>query len=401
MGVGISAFVLSLMVVVMIIPTVHSDTESQGYKTPPSPNYSNIDDDRHLSYEEKLQKELDRLLVEYELKEPDEGGPYDEILVDFQQTRLNEIQSLEESLLELDKVIDIKTVDVQVQKDVIVQEQKIVFTAKEQLRNDWNAPPVVTVNLDMAVEKLKIIDIELDELIEQKRLVVIQIDTKKLLYEIQKHDAKLIGIELSANCIAMAKLNSEVSQYENDLSDEQWDAELEKIKQTSSCPTYEDLYTMDNSITSISGEFSFHDGYFHREKTGYQDSYRAYDNDDKIRILVDPPQNEGVRIKMITIVPNFGYYADNSFATTVVDGKRMLGNERIINNCFTAQISADNLKMLLPDTIFTFRNGCESAEISDRVEFDMPKTEIDIWTSPNLAYSEWLLDMKILCKVKC
>ena len=89
---------MSLMVVIMIIPTVHSDTESQGYKTPPSPNYSNFDDDRHLSYEEKLQKELDRLLVEYELKEPEDGGPYDEILIDFQQIRLNEIEDLEEIL---------------------------------------------------------------------------------------------------------------------------------------------------------------------------------------------------------------------------------------------------------------------------------------------------------------
>ena len=358
MGVGISAFVLSLMVVIMIIPTIDAYPSESGY-TP------------------KQDIELARLLDEYVLKDSNEGGPYDEILIDFQQIRLNEIQSLEEGLIELDEVIEIKTAQAQVQKEVIAHEQKIIAAAKEQLKKDWDAPPVVTIHLDTAVEKLKIIDIELDELLEQKKFILIEIDTKKLLYEIQKHDAKLIGIELSANCISLAKLNAP------------------------GCPTYEDLYTMDNSITSISGEFSFHDGYFHRENTGYQDSYRAYDNDDKIRILVDPPQNEGIRIKMITIVPNFGYYADTSFATTVVDGKRMLGNERIIHNCYTAQISADNWKMLLPDTVFTFRNGCESAEISDRVEFDMPKTEIDIWTSPNLAYSEWLLDMKILCKVKC
>ena len=382
MGVGISAFVLSLMVAIMIIPTIDAYPSESGY-TP------------------KQDIELARLLDEYVLKDSNEGGPYDEVLIDFQQIRLNEIQSLEAGLVELDKVIDIKTAQAQVQKEVIAHEQKIIAAAKEQLKKDWDAPPVVTVHLDTAIGKLKIIDNELDELIEQKRLVIIQIDVKKLLYEIQKHDAKLIGIELSANCVAMAKLNSDVSQYENDLSDEQWDLELEKIKPTSSCPTYEDLYTMDSSITSISGEFSYHDGYFHREKTGYQDSYRAYDNDDTIRILVDPPQNEGIRIKMITIVPNLGYYADTSFATTVIDGKRMLGNERIINNCYTAQISADNWKMLLPDTIFTFRNGCESAEIEDVVEFDMPKTEIDIWTSPNVQYAEWLLKIKQTCKVKC
>ena len=78
-----------------------------------------------------------------------------------------------------------------------------------------------------------------------------------------------------------------------------------------------------------------------------------------------------------------------------------MGNERIINNCTTAQISADNWKLLLPDTIFTFRNGCESAEIDDVVEFEMPKTEIDVWSSPNIQYSQWLLEMKDKCKVKC
>jgi len=376
-GVGISAFVLSLMVVIMIIPTVQSDTESQGYRTPPTPNYSNLDDDRHLSYEEKLQKELDRLRVEYELKEPDEGGPFDEVLIDFQQIRLNEIKDLEEGLIELDKVITIKKAEAQVQKEVIAHEQKLIAAAEEKIKEDWDALPHDTRYLKTAFEKLKTINTVLGQLVEQKRLIEIQIDTKTILYEIQKHDAKLIGIELGANCIAMAKLNM------------------------TSCPTYEDLYSLDTSITSISGEFSYHDGWFHREKTGYNDSFRAYDNDDKIRILVDPPQNEGIRIKMITIEPNLGLYTDKGFTTKITDGKRMLGNERIINKCYTATITAENWKMLLPDTIFTFRNGCESAEIEDLVEFDMPKTEIDIWSSPNVQYAEWLLKIKQTCKVKC
>ena len=377
MGVGISAFVLSLMVVIMIIPTVHSDTESQGYKTPPSPNYSNFDDDRHLSYEEKLQKELDRLLVEYELKEPEDGGPYDEILIDFQQIRLNEIEDLEEGLVELDKVIDIKKAEAQVQREVIEHEQKLIVSAAERMKKDWDAQPHDTRHLETAFKKLETVDTVLGQLVEQKRVTMIDIDTKTILYEIQKHDAKLIGIELSANCIVMAKLNM------------------------TSCPTYEELYHLDNSITEISGEFSHHDGWFHREKTGYQDSFRAYDNDDMVRILVDPPQNEGIRIKMITIEPNLGLYTDKGFTTKITDGKRVMGNERVITKCYTATISADNWKMLLPDTIFTFRNGCESADIEDLIEFDMPKTEIDIWSSPNVQYAEWLLKIKQTCKVKC
>lgn len=357
-GVGISAFVLSLMVVIMIIPTIDGYPSDSGY-TP------------------KQDIELERLLLNYTSRLPEDGGPYDEVLIDFQQIRLNEIKSLEEGLVELDKVINIKKAEAQVQREVIEHEQKLIVSAAERMKKDWDAQPHDTKHLETAFKKLETVDTVLGQLVEQKRITMIDIDTKTILYEIQKHDAKLIGIELGANCIAMAKLNM------------------------TSCPTYEDLYSLDTSITSVSGKFSYHDGFFHREKTGYQDSFRAYDNDDKIRILVDPPQNEGIRIKMITIEPNLGMYTDKGFTTKITDGKRVMGNERIIKNCYTATITADNWKMLLPDTIFTFRNGCESAEIEDTLEFDMPKTEIDIWSSPNVQYAEWLLKIKQTCKVKC
>ena len=104
---------------------------------------------------------------------------------------------------------------------------------------------------------------------------------------------------------------------------------------------------------------------------------------------------------MITIEPNFGYYSEPSISNHVVAGKRVLGKERIINDCYTARISVDNWKKLLPDTILTFRNGCESAEISDTESFEMPKTEIDVWSSPNIAYSQWLLEMREKCKELC
>ena len=329
------------------------------------------------SYTEKQEIELARLLDEYGSKEADEGGPPEEELIDFQKLRLDEIEDLEKGIVELDKVVAIKIKKIQDQNKVIQNEQKKITAAKELLKKEWGAPPIDTRQLVIEHDKLTVLAVELKELELQKTLVIKQINTKKLLYDIQKHDAKLIGVELSKTCIAMAKTGF------------------------SSCPTYEDLVSLDDSITEISGKFSFHDGWFHREKSNYVDSFRAYDNDDKIRIIIDPPQNEAVRMKMIVIVSNFGLYAETSFATKVVDGKRLMGNERIINNCTTAQISADNWKLLLPDTIFTFRNGCESAEIDDVVEFEMPKTEIDVWSSPNIQYSQWLLEMKDKCKVKC
>ncbi|MAB95036.1 MAG: hypothetical protein CMC98_02900, partial [Flavobacteriales bacterium] len=316
------------MLTVMITPLAFSDED-------------NNNENRHLSYEEKLQKELDRLDLEYQALEPKEGGAPDVELIDFQQIRLDEIKDLEKGLVELDEVIVIKIDEIKEQNNVIVSENKKIAAAKEQLKKDWNAPAVNTNQLTLELEKLTVLNNELGELQDQKNLVLKQIDSKKLIHDIQKHDAKLIGVKLSKNCEAMAKL---------------------KI---STCPTYEDLLTLDNSIREVSGEFSFHDGWFHREKSNYQDSFRAYDNDDKIRILVDPPFNEAIRIKMITIESNLGLFAEKGYSTKLVDGQRILAKDRIIQNCYTATISAENYKMLLPDTIFTFRNGCESAEIND------------------------------------
>ena len=351
MGVGISALVLSLVVVIMIIPTIDA-------------------------YTEKQEIELARLLVEYELKTPDEGGPYEEELIDFQQLRLDEIRELEYGVLELDKVIDIKKIDVQNQNEIIQIEKNKIAAAKEKMKKEWGSPPVDTRQLKVEHDKLNAINNSLGELVEQKRATLTQIETKNIIYEIQKHDAKLIGVQLSANCIAMAKVNM------------------------TSCPTYEDLYSLDNSLIKTSGDFSYHDGYFHRERSNYTDSYRAYDSNDKIRIIVDPPQNESSRIKMITIESNIGFFA-SAHSKDLVDGKRILTKDRIINDCYTARISADNWELLLHDTISTFRNGCESAEIEDTVEFSMPKSNIDIWSSPNVQYHHWMQEMKQLCKVKC
>ncbi len=298
-------------------------------------------------------------------------------LIDFQQIRLDEIKDLEYGILELQEVIDVKISEIQKQNETIAATQKAIEKAKEKIKKDWSAPPVDYTKLKLENEKLQKLNETLEELTEQKKQIQKQIDSKKLIYDIQKHDAKLIGVQLSTTCITMAKLGE------------------------STCPTYEDLVTLDNSKTEISGEFSYHDGYFHREKSGYQDTYRAYDNDDKIRIIVDPPFNEAIRIKMITIEPNLGYYADKGWATKLVDGKRLLAKDRIIQDCYTATVTADKHEILIPDTIFAFRNGCESSEIDDFETFEIPKTEIDVWSSPNIAYSQWVLEMKEKCKVKC
>ena len=343
-------------------------------------SYSDEDYDenhRYMSYEQKLQKELDRLLKEYKTKDPDEGGAPDVELVDFEQIHKEQLKQYQKELEDHNKIIETKTSNVKTQNEIIQKEKQKFVQAQQRVQEEWGAPKPDNTQLSLEYQKLEIMTKELDQLIKEKSGFTLKISTKELLLETLEHDAKLIGVELSNNCIAAAKLNM------------------------TTCPTYEDLLPLDESLVEYSGGFSYHDGWFHREPSNFIDSYRAYENDDKIRILIDPPQNEKSRIKMITIEPNFGYYADPTISKDLVDGKRVLGKERIINDCYTARISVDNWKKLLPDTILTFRNGCESAEISDTESFEMPKTEIDIWSSPNIAYSQWLLEMREKCKELC
>lgn len=368
MGVRVIVLVLPIIVlaITMSAPLSYSDEDEnydEGY--------------RYLSYEEKQQKELDRLFAEYLDKEPGDGGAPDVELVDFEQIHQDELKQYQKELDDHNRIVDTKISNIQTQNEIIEKEKLKLVQAQQRVQDEWGAPKPNNAQLTSEYQKLEIMTTELEELIKQRVGFEIKINTKELLLEVLEHDAKLIGVELSANCIAAAKLNMTV------------------------CPTYEDLLPLDNSLTQYSGEFSYYDGYFHREPSNYNDSFRAYETDDKIRIILDPPFYEKSRIKMITIESNFGYYADPTISNHVIDGKRVLGKERIINDCYTARISVDNWKKLLPDTILTFRNGCESAEISDTESFDMPKTEIDIWSSPNIAYSQWLLEMKEKCKVLC
>ena len=400
MGVGISAFVLSLIVVIMITPLAHSledDLQSQEFLD---------NENRYLSYEEKHEKELARLLTEWELKEPRDGGPHGIELVDFQKLAEDELVILNTEMVELQTNIDKIKSDIRSQKEIISKEEIKITRSQEKVQEEWGAKPVDTTQLKIYYKKLADINVTLGHLLIQQEQLEKKIELKKLLLEIHMYDAKLIGVRLSTNCITMNKLDQHpdfefTTQYESNMTNAEWSMELEKIKQNySTCPTYKDLLSLDSSNKEISGEFSMYDGYFHREQSDFVDSHQFYDTDDTIRIIIDPHYELASRIKMITIESNFGFYT-TAYDRDLDGDSRTLSKDRMIDNCYNATISTANWKMLLPDTVFTFRNGCTSAEIVDQVKYKMPYTVIDKSTSPNIQYQEWLKETKNNCKVKC
>ena len=320
MGVG-SVFLL-VLVTVMIIPLAYSE--------------------HYLSYTEKRDLELDRLYTEWELKEPNEGGPHGVDLVDFKKLAEDTLVTLNTQAVNLQLVIDGTILDVKNQNQTISKEKIKNIKAQQKVQDQWGAAPVDETKINLDYKKLNDLTISLDHLMKQQDRLDTQIELKKLLLEIQMYDAQLIGVKLSQNCITLAKLNSNV------------------------CPTYEELASLDTSNQEISGKFSMYDGYFHREPSKFTNSYQFYDTNDTIRIIIDPHQEISSRIKMITIESNLGYYSD-AYDRDLDNGLRTLSKDRVIEKCYTATISAANWKMLLPDTIFTFRNGCTSVGIVDQV----------------------------------
>ncbi len=83
--------------------------------------------------------------------------------------------------------------------------------------------------------------------------------------EIKTQYTKIVGIQLSKTCLQMEKNNV-----------------------TSKCPTYNDIMQIDNTIPEVSGNVTYSDGYWHRDKPPYKDHCNYYLDKYPVLIIVDP-----------------------------------------------------------------------------------------------------------------
>ena len=321
-----------------------------------------------FAWQEKLEEELERLNNEYFNENED--------VVDFQEIRREKIAELKKELAEVNvKLAQLSTEMALVEEEIKV-EMKLIEKQQEEINRNWNAPQVDKSMLrEKWVEKNEIqqkhqkTSVQRDEIQEK-------IKNKELLLEIQKHGAKLVGIELSPNCVKLVKLGADT------------------------CPTYEDLLSLDTSNREMSGDFSFHEGYFHREKSRYVDSWRFYDTEDVIRVIVDPHFELKQRIKMITLEPNMSFYALES-DRYVKDGNVTIHKDRFIKDCTNATVNAEKYLEAIPDTIFTFRNGCTETNFDETYTYSLPKSEVNLEESAAYQYMKWLERTMQKCKVLC
>ena len=169
---------------------------------------------------------------------------------------------------------------------------------------------------------------------------------------------------------------------------------------TSSCVGYDLLRQLDSSNEDISGGWIVEDGYTKRDVSVLEKSWRWYDTDDNIRIIVDPPTGMTERIKMITLTNNFDTYFTPS-DMKLENNTRTWHEGRYVDKCRTAIIDVNNWLMLLPDTIHYLRTNCEVTGYDELKSENMTLSNIDITTSPNYQAELKLIADKERCKVKC
>lgn len=183
-----------------------------------------------------------------------------------------------------------------------------------------------------------------------------------------------IGIALSKSCM----LSESCIKYDNPL-----------------------LIQLDSSNRDISGDFDIINGIFQRGSPQLQHHFKWYDHFNTDAIFVDPPADIRNKIFMIYVEPQLDDFilpGDN----TISDGIRTIHNTRYVDSkCHSATISDDNLRYVLPDTIYYLYTGCEvdrlnTVKIIQQKQIPFNHNSSKTWNE--LQYWE---NAKELCKVKC
>ena len=334
----------------------------------------------------------------------------------------NEIAIAERDIENYDRLIEQQHIDIKEYKRIMIEKRDIYQDTKRNAGSSWEAiqnvekrdreyddaikdyndarkhlPFLLTMKSNL-IKELKQLESDLSDTKEQLRITEFNENSKL---------TKLIGVQISNSCKTMI-----INGF------------------NTTCPNYEDLIKYDNSNTEVSGEFvTDSNGFFHRAEPDYEKSWRWYDYDDELRVIVDPPNGMLSKIKMITINPNLDTYQVTGDRTQhaeyeIVDGElyltygnttqikqieireetqsfaRILYHDRYVDSCRTAEINSSKWEMLLTDTIDYLRNHCQEKGFEEREIIEHRKTEIPIMDSPNYQYFQWIEQVKQNCIFK-
>lgn len=319
--------------------------------------------------------------------------------------------------LEEKRIEEIDVEKIQINKDIKNYENDIILAkinlkeVKKDAATSWASVLEISIAEDKIIQAQANYTSSMNEL---KSLLQEESDLIKIISELEENEeesppsnlTKRLGIIISNSCIIMI-----INNFETD------------------CPSYEDLFILDNSNTDWSGKFITDDnGFFHRGDPPIYNTHKLYQFDDEIRIFIDPPYPD--RYKLITIIPNLdtyikssditqdgtynstditfnGTFGNDPFTVThydkVLDFGRIIYHDRYVKNCNSAVIGAEDWKILLVDTINFLRNDCDKqfTTLDVREVILTNYTSIDHATS-SYYQAQWKLEADIIrCKVLC
>lgn len=161
-------------------------------------------------------------------------------------------------------------------------------------------------------------------------------------------------------------------------------------------PSYELLYKngLDNSVIQ-SGSFDYVNGIFQRVPTNIKNEEQLYAFTTN-KLILDPSHRMQIKTKTIHIVPSLDAFILKSELQKINDTRIIYKDISISNDCKSATMTSTNWLSLLPKLIYFLRSNCNE-DLKLFETFDIIKdnvTEIDITTTANYQYQQWLKEAK-------
>ena len=292
------------------------------------------------------------------------------------------VEDLEESISEQNDLIEQHEEDLAVKRAELKETKRLATGSWDAVKEVDAAEAAVSAArsaitdakralIDLLNEKSDLVAFISDageELDAGKRLLSYQAGSNANLESLRK----LIGVDIARSCHML----------------------LEDDSAETTCPPIGELMQLDSSVPHVTGAFVSENGTssWHREPSEYEESWRWYDTDDQIRIIVAPPPGMADRIPMITITNNLGVY----FTATDMklhNNTRTWHQDVYVEKCMTATVNADTWKESVPYLIWSMRQGCTDDLLETHSEVIVP-AEIDLEASPSWQYAKWLEGIK-------
>ena len=177
----------------------------------------------------------------------------------------------------------------------------------------------------------------------------------------------------------------------------------EKLLQLNStvCPSYDELLEYDNSIPFLLGEFKIQDGILKRQASNFVQPEHYFNQEDRWRIIIDPPINLYGVSKNIHIQNNFDSFmrfghldpnhnilSDNTNKSidiyyTKTHSYHVYNDYYIDDRCKDVYLNALTWFAYIDDLITVLKDDCENVPIpvNNTMTISIPHTDIDISTS--------------------